>query len=175
MQPQTGSVGQYRANKCGFDGGGSDGRRAGVCEGRELGGAWQIHAFDRRAIGNGLRRGYRWRGRRNVLNGMGDRENRRSFPVFVGGSVVIVIVMGRVIVAVTLVIVIADVEVKVEEAGAKLAVAVPVLGGVETETAGTDDGDHPQDRAGQPGTSDHGSAETSHLETPRRFYRSRPQ
>ena len=109
------------------------------------------------------------------MNGVGDRENRRSFPVFVGGSVVIVTIMGRVIVAVPLVLVIADVEVKVKEAGTKLAVAVPVLGGVETETTGTDDGHHTQDRAGQPGTSDHGSAEASHLRTPRRFYRSRLQ
>ena len=167
MQPQTGSVGRYRANRCGFDGGGSDGRCAGVCEGRELGGAWQIHAFARRAIWSEFRRAYRWRGRRNVLNGVGDRENRRSFPVFFGGSVVIVIVMGRVIVAVNLVLVIADVEVEVEEAGAKLTVAVPVAGGVETETADTDNNHHSQGRAGHPGTSDHGSAEASHIETPR--------
>ena len=79
----------------------------------------------------------------------------------------IAIIMSRVIVAVNLVIVIADVEVKMEEAGAKLTVAVPVLGCVETETTGTDDGGHPQDRAGQPGTWDHGSAETSHVRTPR--------
>ena len=85
------------------------------------------------------------------------------------------IVMGRMIVAVTLVLVIADVEVKMEEAGAKLAVAVPVAGGVETETADTHDSRYTQDRTGQPGASDHGSAETSHVGTPRRYYRSRPQ
>ena len=104
---------------------------------------------------------------------MGDRENRRSFPVFFGGSVVIVIVTGRVFVAVNLVLVIADVEVEVEEAGAKLTVAVPVACGMETKTADTDDGNHAQDRAGQPGISDHGSAEASHVGTPRRFYRNR--
>ena len=79
----------------------------------------------------------------------------------------IVIVVGWVIVAVILVLVIADVEVEVEEAGAKLTVAVPVAGGMETETADTDDGQHAQGWAGQPGISDHGSAEAPHIETPR--------
>ena len=79
----------------------------------------------------------------------------------------IVIVMGRVIVAVNFVLVVADVEVEVEEAGAKLTVAVPVACGMETKTTDTDDGGHAQGRAGQPGISDHGSAEASHIETPR--------
>jgi hypothetical protein len=86
---------------------------------------------------------------------------------------VIVTVTGRVFVVVNLVLVIADVEVEVEEAGAKLTVAVPVAGGMETETADTDDDHHSQGRAGQPGTSDHGSAEASHLGSPRSFYRNR--
>ncbi len=77
------------------------------------------------------------------------------------------VVLNGVIVAVNLVIVIADVEVEVEEAGAKLTVAVPVLGSVETETSGTDNCHHAQDRAGQPGASDYGSEETSHVGTPR--------
>ena len=101
------------------------------------------------------------------MNGVGDRENRHSFLVFFGRSVVIVIVVSRVIVAVNLVIVVTDVEVEVEEAGANLTVAVPVAGGMETKTTDTDGGHHAQDRAGQPGISDHGSAEAPHIETPR--------
>jgi hypothetical protein len=65
------------------------------------------------------------------------------------------IVVGRMIVAV-----IADVEVEVEETGVELTVAVPVARRVEAETANEDDDGHAQDRAGQPGTSDHGSAQT---------------
>ena len=53
------------------------------------------------------------------------------------------IVMGWVIVAVNLVLVVADMEVEVEEAGAKFTVAVPVVGGMETETTDPDDGDQP--------------------------------
>ncbi len=79
----------------------------------------------------------------------------------------IAIVVSRVLVAVMLVLVIADVEVEVEEAGAQLTVAVPVAGGMETETSGTDNCHHAQDRTGQPGVSDHGSAEAPHIETPR--------
>ena len=33
MQPQTGSVGQYRANKCGFDGGNQMGGARGFAKG----------------------------------------------------------------------------------------------------------------------------------------------
>ena len=73
------------------------------------------------------------------------------------------IVVSRMIVAVMIVLVVADVEVEVEEAGAELAVAVPVAGRVKTETANTDDGDHAQDRARLPGTSDHGSTKASHV------------
>ena len=77
------------------------------------------------------------------------------------------IVVSRVIVAVMLVIVVADVEVEVEETGAKLAVAVPVAGGMEAEAADNDDSGHAQDRAGQSGKSNHGIAEAFHIETPR--------
>ncbi len=79
----------------------------------------------------------------------------------------IVVVVRRVIVAVNLVLVVADVEVEVEEAGAELAVPVPVTGGMQTETADTDDRGRTQDRAAQPEQPNHGSAEASHLLTPR--------
>ena len=76
----------------------------------------------------------------------------------------IAIVVSRVLVAVMLVI--ADVKVEMEEACGKLAVAVPVTGGVQAKTADADDHCQTQNRAGQPGKADHGSTKASHLETP---------
>lgn len=70
--------------------------------------------------------------------------------------------------------VLANVEVEMEEGCGKLAVAVPVAAGVQAETADADDNRQAQDRASQPGTSNHGSAKASHLETPCRFYRIHP-
>jgi hypothetical protein len=81
---------------------------------------------------------------------VGDREDRRSFPVVFSGSVLIVIVVSRVIVTVILVLVVAKVNVEVKESGTEFAVAVPVLGGVEAEAADADNGYDAQDRAGQP-------------------------
>mgnify|MGYP007027638125 CR=1 FL=1 len=54
-------------------------------------------------------------------------------------------------------------------AGAGAGVAVPGrgTGGRETETADTDDRGRTQDRAAQPEQPNHGSAEASHLLTPR--------
>jgi len=80
---------------------------------------------------------------------------------------VIAIVVSRVLVAVMLVLVLADVKVEVEEACAKLAVTVPIAGGVYAETADADDHSQRKDRAGQPGTSDYSSPKTSHLRSPR--------
>jgi hypothetical protein len=89
---------------------------------------------------------------------VGDSQNSGSSLLALGRRIVIVVIVGRMIVAVF-----ADVEVEVEETGAELAVAVPVASGVQAQAANAYDNYESQDRAGQPGTSDHGSAETSHL------------
>ncbi len=60
----------------------------------------------------------------------------------------IAIVVSRVLVAVMLVLVIADVKVEMEEACGKLAVAVPVAGGVQAKTADADDYCQAQNRTG---------------------------
>ncbi len=62
-----------------------------------------------------------------------------------------------------LVTVLADVKVEVEEAGAELAVPVPVAGSVKAETADTDDGGHAHNWTGKAEHPNHGSAEASHL------------
>ena len=97
------------------------------------------------------------------MHGLGDRENRGVLSVFVSRGVVIVVIARRMIVAVIVVVVVADVEVEVEEAGADLSVPMPVAGGVQAEPADTDDDGHAENRASQPGTSDHGSPKASHL------------
>jgi hypothetical protein len=60
------------------------------------------------------------------------------------------------------VLVVADVEVEVKEAGSHPTMAVPIVGGVQTETADADGADESQYRPPWAGTSDHGSAEASH-------------
>ena len=65
--------------------------------------------------------------------------------------------------------VLTDVKVEVEEACAELPVAVPIADGVEAETADADGNSQRQDRASQPGTSDHSSTEAPHNETPCSF------
>jgi hypothetical protein len=97
------------------------------------------------------------------LNGVGDRQNRRALPWSIGRSVVIVVVVSRVIMTAMFVLVVAEMEVEVEETGAEFPVPMPVAGCVKTETTDTNDGDHPQDPAHLPGTSDHDSAEVLHL------------
>jgi len=75
---------------------------------------------------------------------LGDREDRRTLPFRAGRSFVIAIVARWMLVAV-----LADVEVQMEESCSKLAVAVPVTGGVQTETSNADDDCQAQNRAGQ--------------------------
>ena len=96
--------------------------------------------------------------RRIVKKGLSDGEDRRTLLFCVDRSVVVVIVMGRMIVAVF-----SDMEVEVEETGAKRAVPMPIAGGVQAQTADADGRSQRHDRAGQPGTSDHGSTKASHL------------
>ena len=59
-----------------------------------------------------------------------------------------------------LVTVLADVKVEVEEAGAELAVPVPVAGSVKAETADTDDGGHAHNWTGKAEHPNHGSTRT---------------
>ena len=68
------------------------------------------------------------------------------------------IIIGRMIVAVF-----SDMEVEVEETGAERAVPMPIASGVQAQTADADGRSQRHDRAGQPGTSDHGSTKASHL------------
>ncbi len=158
MQPQTGIFSRRRANKCGVYGGGSGGRSAGVRQGRRLGRAWEDDAVDRFAIGRGLPGGDRQSYRRIVVERLGNCEDRRASLFCVDRSVVVVIVAGRMIVAVF-----SDMEVEVEETGAERAVPMPIASGVQAQTADADGRSQRHDRAGQPGTSDHGSTKASHL------------
>lgn len=87
------------------------------------------------------------------MNGLGDCEHSCSLLLCVGRGLVIVV--GRMMVAM-----LADVEVEVEETGAERAVPMPIACGVQAQTADAEDDGHAQDRAGQPGTSDYGSAQT---------------
>jgi hypothetical protein len=140
----------------------SDGRCAGVREGCGAGRPRQAHAFNRRPIWGGLRRGDRRRGRYDVLNCVGNRENCRVLPAPVPRSIVIMILASWVLVAKLIVLMVADVEMEVKEAGADLAMPVPVVGGVEAKPADADNpGDH-QSRPRPPGVADHGAAEARH-------------
>lgn len=158
MQPRTGIFSRRRANKCGVYGGGSGGRSAGVRQGRRLGRTWEDDAVDRCAIWRGLPGGDRQSYRRIVVEHLGNCEDRRALLFCVDRSVVVVIVMGRMIVAVF-----SDMEMEVEETGAERAVPMPIASGVQAQTAYADDDAQTQNRAGQPGTSDHGSTKASHL------------
>jgi len=158
MQPQTGIFSRCRANKCGVYGGGSGGRSAGVRQGRRLGRAWEDDAVDRCAIGRGLPGGDRQSYRRIVVERLDNCEDRRASLFCVDRSVIVLIVVGRMVVAMF-----ADMEVEVEETGAERAVPMPIASGVQAETADADDNRQAQDRASQPETSDHGSTKASHL------------
>lgn len=127
----------------------------------------QIDAFDRSAIGSGLR-GRNRRSRRIVLKGQDNCQNHISFLFPVGRSVAIVIVVSRMLVGIMLVVdvmlvlVVTDVEVKVEEVGARLTVPMPVAGSLQPETTDEDGRDRADDRARLPGISDQGPSEVLH-------------
>ena len=128
---------------------------------------WETDDFDRREFAGGFGGGYRrWR-RRSVVKSVDDRESGRALLIPVGRGVVIMMVASRMSVAAMLVAVIADVEVEVEEAGAELAMPVPIAGGVEAETADEDQNNQTKGRSGSPEDPNHGSAKTLHLEAPR--------
>ena len=158
MQSQTSIFSRRRVKKCGVFGGGSGGRSAGVRQGRRLGGAWEDDAVDRCAIGRGLPRGDRQSHRRIVVERLGNCEDRRASLFCVDRRVVVGIVVGRMIVAVF-----SDMEMEVEETGAERAVPMPIASGVQAQTADADGRSQRHDRAGQSGTSDHGSTKASHL------------
>ena len=143
MQPQTGIFSRRRANKCGVYGVGSGGWCAGVREGRRFCRGWEDDAVDRRAIGRGLPGGDRQSYRRIVVERLGNCEDRRALLFRVDRSVVVVIVMGRMIVAVF-----SDMEVEVEETGAERAVPMPIASGVQAQTANADDDAQAQNRTG---------------------------
>ena len=92
------------------------------------------------------------------MKGLGDCEHSLSQLLRVGRGVVIVIVVSRMIV-----VVLTDMEVEVEEAGAELAVAMPVAGGVQADPADADNTGDRQSRPRPLGKADHGTAEALHV------------
>ncbi len=155
MQPQTGAPGRSSVIVVNSMGGRSDRWCAGFCEGWRLAEPRQIDTVDRSAIGSGLR-GRNRRSRRIVLKGQDNCQNHISFLFPVGRSVAIVVVVSRMLV-------VTDVEVKVEEVGARLTVPMPVAGSLQPETTDEDGRDRADDRARLPGISDQGSAEVLHF------------
>lgn len=83
----------------------------------------------------------------------------------VGPGPVVDVVLVAVLMVVVLVV--ADVEVDMEEAGAELAVVVPVAGGVKAETGEAGEDDKDQRGGCRPRRSGQGSAESSHNLIPR--------